>query len=146
MINAIILVGRITKSPELKYTQSNIAVVSFTLAVNRQFTDESGERQADFIQCVVWRKQAENMAKYVDKGHLIGIQGRIQTRTYDDDNGKTIYITEVVADNIQFLETKKDDYPQSDEEIKETFKHGNPTNKPKEIKEIDSADEEDLPF
>ena len=143
-MNNVNLIGRVTKAPELKHTQSNIPVVSFTLAVNRQFTNESGEKQADFIQCIIWRKQAENMAKYVDKGHLIGVQGRIQTRQYDDDNGKTVYITEVVAENIQFLESKKqdDNYPTNDDEIKETYKHGSPVNKPKEIK----GDDDSLPF
>ena len=117
MINRVILVGRITKDPEMKSTQSNIAVVSFTLAVNRQFTDQSGERQADFIQCVVWRKQAENLARYVKKGALLGVEGRIQTRTYEADNG-TRYVTEVVCDTVQFLESKGDvdNEPTSNEE------------------------------
>jgi single-strand DNA-binding protein len=105
MINRVILVGRITKDPELKTTQSNISFVNFTLAVNRQFTDQSGERQADFIQCIVWRKQAENLAQYINKGALLGVEGRIQTRTYEADNS-TRYITEVVCDTIQFLENK----------------------------------------
>lgn len=107
MMNRVVLVGRITKDPELRYTQSNIGVVSFTLAVNRTFADQTGERQADFIQCVVWRKQAENLAKYVTRGQLIGVDGRIQTRQYESDQG-TRYITEVVCDSIQFLETKTD--------------------------------------
>jgi single-strand DNA-binding protein len=107
MINRVILVGRITKDPEVKQTQSNIPVVSFTLAVNRQFTDQSGEKQADFIQCVVWRKQAENLARFVKKGALLGIEGRIQTRQYEADNG-TRYVTEVVCDSVQFLESKGD--------------------------------------
>ena len=106
-MNKVQLVGRITKDPELKYTQSNIAVVSFTIAVNRMFADQSGERQADFIQCVVWRKQAENLAKYVTKGQLIGVDGRIQTRTYESDQC-TRYVTEVVCDSVQFLETRSD--------------------------------------
>ncbi|NLL68586.1 MAG: single-stranded DNA-binding protein [Acholeplasmataceae bacterium] len=105
MINRVVLVGRITRDPELRYTQSNIAVVSFTLAVNRMFADQSGERQADFIQCVVWRKQAENLARYVSKGALLGVEGRIQTRTYESDQG-TRYITEVVCDSVQFLESR----------------------------------------
>ena len=105
MINRVVLVGRITRDPELRYTQSNIAVVSFTLAVNRMFADQSGERQADFIQCVVWRKQAENLARYVSKGELLGVEGRIQTRTYESDQG-TRYITEVVCDSVQFLESR----------------------------------------
>jgi single-strand DNA-binding protein len=107
MINKVILVGRITKDPEVKSTQSNIPVVTFTLAVNRQFTDQSGERQADFIQCVVWRKQAENLARFVKKGALLGVEGRIQTRNYESDNG-TRYVTEVVCDSVQFLESRAD--------------------------------------
>jgi single-strand DNA-binding protein len=107
MINKVILVGRITKDPEVKSTQSNIPVVTFTLAVNRQFTDQSGERQADFIQCVVWRKQAENLARFVKKGALLGVEGRIQTRNYESDNG-TRYVTEVVCDSVQFLESRSD--------------------------------------
>lgn len=106
MMNRVVLVGRITKDPELRYTNSNIAVVTFTLAVNRMYTDQSGERQADFIQCVVWRKQAENLARYVTKGALLGVDGRIQTRQYESDQG-TRYITEVVCDSVQFLETKE---------------------------------------
>jgi len=107
MINRVILVGRITKDPELKSTQSNISFVNFTLAVNRQFTDQTGDRQADFIQCIVWRKQADNLAQYIKKGALLGVEGRIQTRTYEAENG-TRYITEVVCDSVQFLENKGD--------------------------------------
>mgnify|MGYP000885812030 CR=1 FL=1 len=113
MINRVVLVGRITRDPELRYTQSNIAVVSFTLAVNRMFADQSGERQADFIQCVVWRKQAENLARYVSKGALLGVEGRIQTRTYESDQG-TRYITEVVCDSVQFLESRTEDQQTDD--------------------------------
>lgn len=107
MINKVILVGRITKDPELKTTTSNVSVVTFTLAVNRQFTDQSGERQADFISCVVWRRQAENLANYVRKGALLGVEGRIQTRTYESETG-TRYVTEVVCDSVQFLESKSE--------------------------------------
>jgi single-strand DNA-binding protein len=107
MINKVILVGRITKDPELKMTQTNIPVVRFTLAVNRTFTDASGERQADFITCVVWRKQAENLNIYVKKGALLGIEGRIQTGQYEAD-GVTKYTTEVICDSVQFLESKSD--------------------------------------
>lgn len=107
MINRVVLVGRITKDPELKMTQSNIAVVRFTLAVNRQFTDQSGERQADFITCVAWRKQAETLAKFINKGALLGVEGRIQTGQYETETG-TRYTTEVICDTIQFLESKAD--------------------------------------
>ena len=104
MINRTILVGRTTKEPELKYTSSNLAYIKFTLAVNRTF----GEKETDFIQCMVWRKQAENMAKFVHKGSLIGIEGRIQTGSYDDKDGKRVYTTDVVCDSVQFLEPKSD--------------------------------------
>lgn len=105
MINRVVLVGRITRDPEVRYTSANVPVVSFTLAVNRAFADQSGERQADFIQCVAWRNQAENLAKFISKGALLGVDGRIQTRTYEAEEG-TRYFTEVVADSIQFLEPR----------------------------------------
>lgn len=108
MINNVVLVGRLTRDPELKMTQSNIPVVNFTLAVNRSYTDQSGERQADFINCVVWRRQAENLARYMRQGSLIGVEGNIQTRNYQDNDGRTIYVTEVLANSIQFLESRGD--------------------------------------
>merc|ERR1711879_72202 len=106
MINRTILVGRITKDPELRYTQSNVAYVRFTIAVNRTFTEANGERKADFIGCVAWRNQAENLAKFIRKGGLIGVEGRIQTGQYDDQNGNRQFTTDVVCDSIQFLEPK----------------------------------------
>lgn len=105
MINNVVLVGRLTRDPELKVTGSNTPYVNFTLAVNRSFTDQSGERQADFINCIVWRKQAENLARYMKQGSLIGVEGWIQTRTYESEQG-TRYITEVVCNGIQFLESR----------------------------------------
>lgn len=109
MINKVILVGRITKDPELKYTQSNVAVCTFTLAVSRQFQNQQGEREADFISCTVWRNQAENLAKFIRKGGLLGVEGRIQTRSYEAEDGNTRYVTEVATENIQFLEPKGND-------------------------------------
>ena len=106
MINRVVLVGRLTKDPELRFTSSNIAVVSFTLAVNRNFTTQDGKNEADFIQCVAWRKTAENVGKYVRKGSLVGIDGRIQTRNYEAQDGTRRYITEVVCDNVRFLESR----------------------------------------
>ncbi|MGV3487742.1 MAG: single-stranded DNA-binding protein [Tuberibacillus sp.] len=106
MINRVILVGRLTKDPELRYTPSGVAVANFTLAVNRPFSNQQGEREADFIQIVVWRRQAENVANFVGKGSLVGIDGRLQTRSYDNNEGRRVYITEVVADSVQFLEPK----------------------------------------
>jgi single-strand DNA-binding protein len=105
-MNKVVLVGRLTKDPELKRTNSDIAVVQFTIAVNRTYQNKAGEKQADFIGCVAWRAQAENLAKYMRKGSLIGIDGQIQTRNYDDQNGVRRYITEVICDNIHFLESK----------------------------------------
>lgn len=108
MINRTVLTGRLVRDPELRYTPIGVAVANFTLAVNRPFANASGEREADFISCVVWRKPAENLAKYIKKGGLIGVDGRLQSRSYEQD-GKTVYVTEVVADNVQFLEVKKND-------------------------------------
>ena len=106
MINRVVLVGRLTKDPELKYTQSGIAVVRFTLAVNRTFTNQQGEREADFINCVAWRKQAENIANFLRKGSLAGVDGRIQTSSFDGRDGQRGCMTEVVADSVQFLEPR----------------------------------------
>ncbi len=108
-MNKVVLVGRITKDPELKKTSSDIYYVQFTIAVNRQFKSNTGERQADFISCIAWRQTAEIISKYVRKGQQIGIDGSIQTRNYDDQNGIKHYVTEVVVDNFYFLEAKKDE-------------------------------------
>lgn len=106
MMNRVILVGRLTKDPELRYTASGVAVASFTLAVNRTFTNQQGEREADFVNCVVWRRAAENVANYLKKGSLAGVDGRIQTRNFEGQDGKRVYMTEIVAENVQFLEPK----------------------------------------
>ena len=106
MLNNISLVGRLTKDVELRYTPSNVAVATFTLAVNRTFKNENGDREADFINCVMWRQQAENLANWAKKGALIGITGRIQTRSYDNQQGQRVYVTEVVAEQFQLLESK----------------------------------------
>lgn len=106
MLNNVSLVGRLTKDAELRYTPSNVAVATFTLAVNRTFKNENGEREADFINCVMWRQQAENLANWAKKGALIGITGRIQTRSYDNQQGQRVYVTEVVAETFQLLESK----------------------------------------
>lgn len=106
MMNRVILVGRLTKEPDLRYTPNGVAVATFTLAVNRAFANQQGEREADFIQCVIWRKQAENVANYLKKGSLAGVDGRLQTRNYDGQDGKRIYVTEVLAESVQFLEPR----------------------------------------
>lgn len=106
MMNRVVLVGRLTKDPELRYTPSGVAVATFTLAVNRTFTNQQGEREADFINCVVWRKPAENVANFLKKGSLAGVDGRLQTRNYEGQDGKRVYVTEVVAESVQFLEPR----------------------------------------
>lgn len=106
MINRVVLVGRLTRDPELRKTGNGTSVASFTLAVNRPFTAQGQDRQADFVQCVCWNRVAENTTQYTRKGSLVGIEGRIQTRNYQNQQGQTVYVTEVVADSVQFLETK----------------------------------------
>lgn len=106
MLNNVSLVGRLTRDAELRYTPSNVAVATFTLAVNRAFKNENGDREADFINCVMWRQQAENLANWAKKGALIGITGRIQTRSYDNQQGQRVYVTEVVAEQFQLLESR----------------------------------------
>ena len=100
------LVGRMTKDADLRYTSNGTAVASFTVAVNRQFTNQSGEREADFINCVAWRKTAETLANFTKKGSLVGVEGRIQTRSYDNQQGQKVYVTEIVVDNFSMLEPK----------------------------------------
>jgi len=107
MINQVTLVGRITKNPELRITPEGIAVTSITLALNRQFRSQQGEYGVDFVQCTIWKKAAENTVNYCRKGSLIGITGRIQTRNYDNQDGRKIYVTEVVADTVKFIGTKR---------------------------------------
>ncbi|HFI0194726.1 TPA: single-stranded DNA-binding protein [Streptococcus suis] len=106
MINNVVLVGRMTRDAELRYTPSNQAVATFTLAVNRNFKNQDGEREADFVNCVIWRQQAENLANWAKKGALIGVTGRIQTRSYDNQQGQRVYVTEVVAESFQLLESR----------------------------------------
>ena len=107
MLNSVCLVGRMTDNAELRYTPNNQAVATFRLAVNRPFKSQNGEREADFINCVIWRQQAENLANWAKKGALIGITGRIQTRSYENQQGQRVYVTEVVAENFQLLEFNK---------------------------------------
>ncbi|MGM0217676.1 single-stranded DNA-binding protein [Enterococcus sp. AZ126] len=107
MINNVVLVGRLTADPNLRYTSSGSAVATFTLAVNRNFTNANGNREADFINCVIWRKPAETMANYARKGTLLGVTGRIQTRSYENQQGQRVYVTEVVCENFQLLESRQ---------------------------------------
>ena len=115
-MNKVVLIGRVTRDPELRYTASNIPSVRFTLAVNRPFENQSGQREADFINIIVWRKQAENVKKYITKGSLIAVEGRIQTGSYEKD-GQRVYTTDVVADNVQFLESKAQSQNRVDNDV-----------------------------
>lgn len=107
MINNVTLVGRLAKKGELNFTQNEIAVASFTLAVNRNFTNQQGDREADFINCVIWRKGAENFVNFSTKGSLVGVTGRLQTRSYENKEGEKNYVTEVVVENFQMLEPRE---------------------------------------
>ncbi|UOR10779.1 single-stranded DNA-binding protein [Halobacillus amylolyticus] len=106
MLNRVVLVGRLTKDPDLRYTPNGVAVANFTVAVNRPFSNNQGDRDADFINCVVWRRAAENLANFMNKGSLVGVDGRLQSRSFDNQEGKRVFVTEVVADSVQFLESK----------------------------------------
>ena len=138
MINNVVLVGRLTRDPELRYTPSNVAVATFSLAVNRNFKNQAGDYEADFISCIMWRQQAENFANWLKKGALVGITGRIQTRIYDIQHGQRVYVTEVVAESFQILE-KKDNAANNasmENQIPPSFEKTNP---------MDISDD-DLPF
>ncbi|SDM15377.1 single-stranded DNA-binding protein [Sediminibacillus halophilus] len=137
MLNRVVLVGRLTKTPEMRYTPNGVAVSNFTIAVNRPFSNNQGEREADFINCVVWRKAAENLAQYMNKGSLIGVDGRLQTRNFEGQDGKRVFVTEVLAESIQFLESKsKNNSSGSGQETAPQENTGEP---------IDISDD-DLPF
>ena len=105
-MNKAMLVGRLTRDPELRHTTTGRAVCQITVAINRPFTSQDGQREADFINVVVWDKSAENVAKYVHKGSQVSVEGRIQTRSYDNTEGKKVYVTEVIAQSVQFLDSK----------------------------------------
>lgn len=145
-MNVVSLVGRLTKDIELRYTTSGTAVSSFTLAVNRQFTNASGERETDFINCVIWRKAAENLANFTSKGSQIGITGRIQTRNYENQQGQRVYITEVVADNFTLLE-KRSESEQRNNDVSHQSNSFNNQNQGQfgSGQEVDISDD-DLPF
>jgi len=115
MLNRVILIGRLTRDPELRYTPSGVAITQFTLAVDRPFSGGEGrEREADFIPVVTWRQLAETCANYLRKGRLTAVEGRIQVRNYENNEGKRVYVTEVIADNVRFLESNRDQAPRED--------------------------------
>ena len=151
MINRTVLVGRLTRDVDLRTTGSGISVGQFTLAVNRQFTNAQGEREADFINCVIWRKSAENLANFAHKGSLIGVEGRIQTRSYDNQEGQRVYVTELVVDNFSLLDPKKDNQSSTKQTAQAYVKQAVDKAKPASqdpfagSDEID-IDDSDLPF
>ena len=138
MINNVTLVGRLVAPPELKKTPNNVSALQGTLAVNRNFKNENGDREADFINCIMWRQQAENFANWCKKGALVGITGRIQTRSYDNQHGQRVYVTEVVAESFQTLEKKDNSANQSsmENQMPPSYGQGEP---------MDISDD-DLPF
>ncbi len=111
-MNKAFLIGRLTRDPELRYTGNNTAVASFTIAVNRTYTNQAGEREADFIPVVVWRRQAESVKNYLSQGSQVAVEGRIQVRSYDDQNGQRRYVTEIIADSVEFIGSKRDNNSQ----------------------------------
>ncbi|MBX8939235.1 single-stranded DNA-binding protein [Enterococcus gilvus] len=152
MINNVVLVGRLTRDPELKYTANGTATATFTLAVNRNFTNQDGNRDADFINCVIWRKSAETLANYAKKGTLLGVTGRIQTRSYENQQGQRVYVTEVVAENFKLLESrstneqrKNNDMNNFDGQGMSNKNNDKYTGNPFSGSSIDSSDD-DLPF
>src|SRR5699024_2862023 len=106
MLNRVVLVGRLTRDPDLRYTPNGVAVANFTIAVNRPLTNQQGNRDADCIHCVAWRRQADNLCNYMKEGSQMGVDGRLQSRTFEGQDGKTVFVTEVGADSVQFLESK----------------------------------------
>jgi single-strand DNA-binding protein len=143
-MNKAILIGRLTKDPELSTTQSGISVCKFTLAIDRPYKNSEGEKEADFLPIIVWRVQAENCGKYLKKGNQCAVSGSVQTRTYDDKDGNKRYITEIVADNVQFLS------PRQGGEDTETAREYTPKSasnkKPATVAELTPVDDDDLPF
>lgn len=147
MLNRVVLVGRLTKDPEFRTTPSGVEVATFTLAVNRTYTNAQGEREADFINVVVFRKQAKNVNDYLSKGSLTGVDGRVQSRNYENNEGRRVFVTEVVADSVQFLDTKG-----NNQQNKQSQKQQEQTTETKSKNPFENATgpieitDEDLPF
>ncbi|MCI2948368.1 single-stranded DNA-binding protein [Staphylococcus caledonicus] len=143
MLNRVVLAGRLTKDPEFRTTQNGVSVTNFTLAVNRNFKNKNGEQQADFINVVVFRQQAENVNNYLSKGNLAGVDGRIQSRSYENNEGQRVYVTEVLADSVQFLEPKNNQSNNQPQQQSGQAQSGNnPFNNDNNV----NIDNDDLPF
>ncbi|EOD7500807.1 single-stranded DNA-binding protein [Staphylococcus aureus] len=152
MLNRTVLVGRLTKDPELRSTPNGVNVGTFTLAVNRPFTNAQGERETDFINVVVFKKQAENVKNYLSKGSLAGVDGRLQTRSYDNKDGQRVFVTEVVADSVQFLEPKNNNQQQNNNYQQQNNAYNAPQNRQQSNNPFANANgpieinDDDLPF
>jgi single-strand DNA-binding protein len=146
MLNRVILIGRLTADPTLRFTPNGVAVTTFTLAVDRLFTNQQGEKETDFINIVTWRGQAENCATYLNKGRLAAVDGRLQIRNYENNEGKKVYVSEVVADNVRFLESANSSSG-NDAQNSNTEQSGKPSDDPfaNDGKPID-MDMDNLPF
>jgi|SRR5690625_1333436 len=146
-LNRVVLVGRLTRDPELNYTGNGIAVANFNIACNRPFKNQQGEQEADFINCVIWRKAAESLANYQRKGNLIGVDGRVQTRSYEGQDGKMVYVTEIVAESVQFLESKGSQQSQASQQAPQQNNNqvAQQPNLQNQGQQIDIQDD-DLPF
>ena len=144
MINRVVLVGRITKDPELRKTQSGLSTVSFTVACNRRVSKDQ-EQQADFINCVAWRQTADYMANYVKKGALLGVEGRIQTRSYDDKNKHKVYVTEIVCDSVQTLARGAESSAGNDYSTVQSNTYTAPVSEPVDDYSV-VINDDDLPF
>ena len=127
-MNKVMLIGRLTAKPELRYTSSNVPFARFTVAINRTFSNNNGQRETDFINCIIWRKQAENVCNYLNKGSLVSVEGRIQTGSYDDKDGNKRYTTDIVADNVQFLESKSQSQSHANDDVTPYDYQSAPTN------------------
>ena len=143
MLNRVVLVGRLTKDPEYRTTPSGVEVATFTLAVNRTFTNAQGEREADFINVVVFRKQAKNVNDYLSKGSLAGVDGRIQSRNYENKEGQRVFVTEVVADSVQFMDSKGSNQQNNQSQQQGQASAGN---NPFANENNANIDDDDLPF
>jgi|SRR5699024_8756428 len=149
-MNRVVIAGRLTKDPELKYTPNGNAVANFTVAINRRYKSQDGEQEADFLNCVAWRKQAENLANYMRKGSLIGVDGRVQTRSYDNDSGQRVFVTEILAESITFLDSRgnnseKQDISQGNQQQAPQTQQEQPNPFADEAEPVDIGDD-NLPF
>lgn len=153
MLNRVVLVGRLTRDPDLRYTPNGVAVANFNIASNRPFKNQDGESEADFINCVTWRKQAENLSNYMKKGSMIGVDGRLQSRSYEGKDGKMVFVTEIVAESIQFLESRNNS-ENTNSSQQTNYQYQQPNNQTQNMnnnpmqgsgKQVD-IDDSDLPF